>query len=165
MKDVYVKVPFSMSLKGWKNKWFYIRNEEPELPEDIDHLAVEHENWSAKPVGDEMSQVKELLRILRHMRPKLDGVGVAMNFICRRIQPSKERVHPAYEYSGPGDITREAPEDIDRGDVYFRIGQLFGKNVKPDNVGQVKPFSLGNPPPLVSKITTVSIVIPRLFVY
>jgi hypothetical protein len=26
-------------LKGWNAKWFYIRNDEPSLAADIDHLA------------------------------------------------------------------------------------------------------------------------------
>ena len=51
------------------------------------------------------------------MRNNLDGVGVAINFIIRQIQPSKERFHPTYEYIGDEDTTREAPEKINKGDA------------------------------------------------
>ena len=40
---------------------------------------------------------------------QLSGVAVVRDFIQRRIQPIKERNHPAYEYSGREDPTRESP--------------------------------------------------------
>ena len=40
----YIQVPLNMSLKGWNAKWFYIRNAEPSLSADIDHLAVPSAN-------------------------------------------------------------------------------------------------------------------------
>jgi hypothetical protein len=43
-----------------------------------------------------MVQVEELLDILAHV--DIDGVECTQNFISRRIQPCKERSHPAYEY-------------------------------------------------------------------
>ena len=42
------KVPLNTSLKGWNAKWFYIRNAEPSLSADIDHLAVPSANWSMR---------------------------------------------------------------------------------------------------------------------
>lgn len=45
----------------------------------------------------------------------MNGVGVAVNFISRRTQPCKERMHPAYEYVGDVDTTREARGDENRG--------------------------------------------------
>ena len=79
---------------------------------DINHLAEPNANWLAKPSNEEMSQVEELLRIMRQVRENLDGVGVAINFICRRIQPSKERVNPTYEYAGDDNIAREVPKKV-----------------------------------------------------
>jgi hypothetical protein len=48
-----------------------------------------------------MVQVEELLEMVD--RRHLDGPTIALNFICRRVQLCKERVHPLYEYSGSGD--------------------------------------------------------------
>jgi hypothetical protein len=57
-----------------------------------------------------MVQVEELLRMFD--RNQLDGPTVALNFICRRVQPYKEWVHPLYEYSRSGDPTRESSRNI-----------------------------------------------------
>jgi hypothetical protein len=43
---------------------------------------------------------------------RLDGPTVALNFICRRVQPCKERVHPLYEYPGSGDPTKESARNL-----------------------------------------------------
>jgi len=70
------------------------------------------------------------------MRNNLNGVGVAINFVCRRIQPSKERVHPAYEYVGDEDTAREAPERISSDVAYARLLELFSTNTQLNNVAQ-----------------------------
>ena len=59
------------------------------------------------------------------MRNNLNEVGVAINFVCHRIQPSKERVHPAYEYVGDEDTVREALERISSDVAYARLLELF----------------------------------------
>ena len=68
-----------------------------------------------------MTQVDELLQILGWLRQNLDGVGVSINFVKRRIQPCKERVNPAYEYAGEDDPIREAPKKIEKDDAYARL--------------------------------------------
>ena len=85
------------------------------------------------------------------MRHNLDGVGVAISFVLRRIQPSKGRVHPAHEYAGEDDLVREAPERIERDDAYARLSEFFAKNTKLNNVGQQGAYSITNPPPFVRK--------------
>lgn len=83
---------------GWTTKWFYYRNWEQNIPADIDHYVVPNANWSVRPRGEEMSQVEELMKILKEII--LDGVSIAVNFVCHHIQSSKERVNPAYECAG-----------------------------------------------------------------
>ena len=80
------------------------------------------------------------------MRNNLDGVGVAINFVVHRIQPCKERFHPAYEYAGDEDITREAPEKINKGDAYIHLLGLFSSNTKLSNTGQQVAYNITNPP-------------------
>ena len=72
------------------------------------------------------------------MQNNLNRVGVATNFVLCRIQPSKERVHPAYEYAGDEDTAREAPEKINKDDFYVRLLELFSSNTKLNNTGQQK---------------------------
>jgi hypothetical protein len=57
-----------------------------------------------------MVQVEELLGLFD--RSQLDGPTVAVNLICRRVQPCKERVHLLYEYSGLGDPTMESTRNL-----------------------------------------------------
>jgi hypothetical protein len=57
-----------------------------------------------------MVQVKELPRMFN--RSQLDRPRVALNFIFRRVQPCKKRVHPLYEYSGSGDPTKESARNL-----------------------------------------------------
>ena len=49
-----------------------------------------------------MKDVRILLARLEAVKivDQLSGVAVVKDFIERRIQPIKERNHPAYEYSG-----------------------------------------------------------------
>lgn len=151
MVSEYIRVPLNTSLNGWNARWFYICNAEPSLSDEIDFLAVPRPNWSARPISSDMTQVKELLQILGQLRQNLDGVGVAINFIMRRIQPSKERACPAFEYAGDDDPVREAPEKMERNDAYARLVEFFVKNTKIRNVGQQSPYSITNPPPELRK--------------
>jgi len=59
------------------------------------------------------------MKILKKI--KLDGVGVVVNFVCRRILPCKERFIPTYEYAGDDDITQEAPKKLEKGNTYARL--------------------------------------------
>ena len=78
---------------------------------DIDQIPVSNTRWSERPSASGMEHVRELLALID--RRRVDGVIVAMNFTFRRCQPSKERAHPAYEFWGDTDGTREVPEPID----------------------------------------------------
>ena len=83
------------------------------------------------------------------MHNNLDRDGVAINFIVRLIQPSKERFHPAYEYTGDEDTAREAPDKINKGDAYIYLLELFSSNTKLSNTGQRVAYGIMNPPPLI----------------
>ena len=74
---------------------------------------------------------------------------MAINFICRRIQQSKERVHPAYEYVGDEYTTWEAVEKISSDIAYARLLELFLTNTQLNNVGQQRAYNITNPPPWV----------------
>jgi hypothetical protein len=80
-----------------------------------------------------MSQVHELLAILKNMT--LNLVGVAANFVRRRVHPCKERVHPAYEWVGASDPTREVTEHISASESTIRLKELFDKGTSIDNRG------------------------------
>ena len=77
----YKLVPLSTSNKGWKSKWFYTKNVENGILEDIDSKAKPNPNWSARLNRDEIVQVEELLDLLACV--DIDGVECTQNFISR----------------------------------------------------------------------------------
>jgi hypothetical protein len=80
-------------------------------------------------------------------RRQLDGPTIALNFICRRVQPCKERVHPLYEYSGSGDPTRESARNLSREEVNWWLAQLFDLTGYRHLSSTMKAYKLTMPPP------------------
>src|SRR5438128_5372174 len=107
----YVTFPMRDSLKGWYSRWFYISNPNPALPAYIGRPPALEVSWGSFPREEEMKNVRILLERLEAVKAaaQLSGVAVVRSFIKRRIQPIKERDHPAYEYSGWKDPTQESP--------------------------------------------------------
>jgi hypothetical protein len=58
-------------------------------------------------------------------RCQLDRPTMALNFIYRRVQSCKERVHPLYEYSGSGDPTRASARNLSCEEVNWWLAHLF----------------------------------------
>ena len=91
--------------------------------------------------------MEELLDLLAHVN--INGVECAQNFIGRRIQPCKERSHPAYEY-WDADFVREAPEPLNNEEIDHRVSKFFTlKNTK-ENRHPQRAFGLMFPPPEVT---------------
>ena len=76
----------------------------------------------------------------------VNGVGVVINFIGHRVQPIKDRVHPAIEYTGRGDLTRESPEPWEDSELYSQVVSLFSSDVDVLGAKRPKGYSLANPP-------------------
>jgi hypothetical protein len=69
MDKKYISYKFPSSLSRWREKWFYIGNHAPSLPESTaGALKITHE-WF-KPCRDE-SQILELLGMIK----KAEGCG------------------------------------------------------------------------------------------
>jgi hypothetical protein len=58
MENKYISYKFLASLLGWRERWFYIKNHEPSLPERTAEALKITTEWS-KPSRDE-SQIPEL---------------------------------------------------------------------------------------------------------
>lgn len=59
-------------------------------------------------------------------------------------------MHPAYEYSGDDDMTREVPERLTKEAVFRRLSAFFVGGTQLRSSGMQQPYSLGNPRPAVS---------------
>jgi hypothetical protein len=53
------------------------------------------------------------------------GAVVARLFCRRMIQPIKDRVHPAYEYCGQSDATREVNRKVSKEEMAARVSHVF----------------------------------------
>ena len=97
------------------------------------------------PSSADMEQVRELLNLIKGVKTN-DGL-VAASFIVCRVQPYKERAHPAFEFKGETDGTRERPEMLSRDVVEERATELFAPFASFNMSGYTKPFNCKNLPP------------------
>jgi hypothetical protein len=58
------------------------------------------------------------------------GAAVAWSFYRRMIQPIEDRVHPAYEYCGQSDPTREVNRKVSKEEMAARVSQMYSVKVK-----------------------------------
>ena len=73
-----------------------------------------------------------------------------LNFVNRRVQPIKERVHPGDKYIGTADPTRESEEPSDEQEVILRVKSFFHDDVRITNAGCPMPHSASRPAEEVS---------------
>ena len=145
MASEYINVPLNTSLKGWNSRWFYIKQSHPLIRCDVHYIPVNHSNWSERPNNAEMEQVMELLELSKGL--ELRGELIAASFIVRRIQPCKERAHPAFDYKGDNDGTRESTDRLSKKEVMDRAMDLFSSNVSFSWPKGTKAFNCTNLPP------------------
>ena len=100
------------------------------------------------PRNADIDQVKELLDLIRGVN--INGGLVAVSFISRRIQPCKERAHPAFEFKGKTNGTWEKPDMLLKEVIEERAAELFTSHVSLYMPGYSKPFNCSNQPPQVN---------------
>jgi hypothetical protein len=70
--------------------------------------------------------LKEILELVMDMKKRgVTGASVAGSFCRRLIQPIKDRVHPAYEYWGQSDPTREVNRKVSKEEMEARLSQIY----------------------------------------
>src|SRR5207244_1800873 len=144
----YIGLPLRDSLKGWHCRWFHISNHNPALPAYIGRPPALEVRWNYFACAAEMTDVKLLLVRLEAVKivDQLSGVAVVRDFIERRIQLIKERHHPAYEYSGRDDPTRESSSLWVPRALVARTSSLFQTDVAVRDVPLAKGSTLDHPP-------------------
>jgi hypothetical protein len=60
----------------------------------------------------------------RHEEPQSNRSGGGKVILLADIQPIKDRVHPAYEYCGQSDPTREVNRKVSREEMAARVSQI-----------------------------------------
>ena len=90
----------------------------------------------------------------------LTGGAVAINFSRRLIQPIKDRIHPAYEYWGFSDPTREVNWKVPKEEMVARVMRLFCGTIR--NKTCPKAQSLLRPADLVRSCLVLHIALDDL---
>ena len=111
----------------------------PAIRCDADHIPESQRSWSETPNSADMEQVRELLALIKGVRT--NGGLVAASFIVRHVQPYKERAHPAFEFKGETDGTRERPEMLSRNDCEEWAVELFTPFSSFNMSEYTKPFN------------------------
>lgn len=152
VKSRWMTVGHISNTKNWFRRWFYINQnlEGRPVPCDVAQIPQSNPRWSERPDENQMFQVEELLSLMDFRA--INGIVIASQFVCHRIQPLKERVNFMFEYQGRGDPSRESREELAQEEVENRLAKMFEGFAKysfPEK--GVIPFTLVNSPPPVSE--------------
>jgi hypothetical protein len=149
LKAAWLDMDLPDNTVGWRSEWFYITDKKPMLPKRTAHKLVKINKWDLQVTSREMDDVKELLTLVGDLKKAgLTGGVVAMSFCRHMIQPIKDRVHPAYEYWGQMDPTREVTHKVSQEDMAARVSQMYFGCIR--NKKCPKAYSLSRPADPVS---------------
>jgi hypothetical protein len=116
MEKKYIPYKFPTSLSGWKERWFYIGNHHPSLPERTTGALKIRGEWTM--ACRDMSQIEELLEtIKKHRDAGVTRVSVMYTWLGRRIQPLQKRTRFGFEYLGILDLSQFSVERIKKGEA------------------------------------------------
>jgi hypothetical protein len=87
--------------------------------------------WDLRLSSHDADNLKEVLELVKDLKNRgVIGASVARSFCWRLIQPIKDRVHPAYEYWGQSDPTREVNRKVSKEEMAARVSQIYSGKVK-----------------------------------
>jgi hypothetical protein len=156
----YIAIPMKSTQKGYKDYWFYCHNHPPCLPPFTGLRPVPNDQWLSHPDANEEDQIAELMSLIVSLKRRgLTGAYIASDWLAKRLQPLKLRVHPAYEYSGSLDPTRESDVDLPAATSITVMNSLF-ENYR-ERLAQctIVPYSLQNPRPEVKTCKTFKLIV------
>jgi hypothetical protein len=92
---------------------------------------VKISEWDLGLPTRDLEDLKGVLELVSDMNKRgVTGSAMARSFCWRMIQPIKDRVHPAYEYCGQSDPTREVNCKVSKEDMAARVSQMYSGKVK-----------------------------------
>jgi hypothetical protein len=92
---------------------------------------VKISEWDLGLSTRDLEDLKGVLELVSDMKNRgVTGAAVARSFCQRMIQPIKDRVHPAYEYCGQLDPTREVNRKVSKEEMAGRVSQMYSGKVK-----------------------------------
>jgi hypothetical protein len=106
-KVEYLDIPLKDSIKGWRLEWFIVENHCKSFPSRSRRQPdVRTPSWVESPTFSEITEAKVLLAEIYLLEDGgLTAEVVVAEFDFKNIQPLKDRIYPAYLYSGVNDST------------------------------------------------------------
>jgi hypothetical protein len=108
---------------------------------------VKISEWDLGLSTRDLEDLKGVLELVSDMKKRgVTGAAVTRSFYRRMIQSIKDRVHPAYEYCGQSDPTREVNRKISKEEMSARVSQMYSGKVKVKVKKCRRAHSLKRPP-------------------
>jgi hypothetical protein len=131
LKAEWIDTDLPDNTAGCRLEWFYIADQIPGLPRHTGHKPAKISEWDLGLSTRELEDLKGVLELVSDMKGRgVTGAAVARSFCRRMIQPIRDRVHPAYEYCGQSDPTREVNRKVSREEMAARVSQMYSGKVK-----------------------------------
>jgi hypothetical protein len=107
-KVEYLDIPLNDSIKGWRLEWFIMENHGKSLPTRSGRQPdIRTPSWVESPTFSEITEAKVLLAEICLLKDRgLTAEAVVADFVFKNIQPLKDKVYPAYLYTGINDSTQ-----------------------------------------------------------
>jgi hypothetical protein len=131
LKAEWIDTDLPDNTAGWRSEWFYIVDQLPGLPRRTRHKPVKMNEWDFGLSYRDLGELNAVLELVNDVKKQgVTGATVARSFCRRMIQPIKDRVHPAYEYWGQSDPTRQVNRKVSKEEMVARVSQMYSGKVK-----------------------------------
>jgi hypothetical protein len=131
LKAEWIDTDLPDNTAGWRSEWFYIANQIPGLLRRTVHKPVKISEWDLGLPTRDLEDLKGVLELVGEMKKRgVTGAAMARSFCRRMFQSIKDRVHPAYEYCGQLDPTREVNRKVSKEEMAARVSQMYSGKVK-----------------------------------
>jgi hypothetical protein len=131
----YLKFSMSVSVQGWRTKWFYIKDRKASsedeyglAPFDASKELKKLASWDSPPTNAEMEHITPLLTRIQALkggkRGALSGIQLMAFFLQRRVQPLQHRLSKLWIFSGLVDPSRVSGDLIEKQEVDRRVRNL-----------------------------------------
>jgi hypothetical protein len=131
LKAEWIDTDLPDNTAGWRSEWFYIVDQILGLSRRTGHRPVKISEWDLGLPTCDLEDLKGVLELVSDLKRRgVMGAAVARSFCRRMIQPIKDRVHPAYEYFGQSDPTREVNRKVSKEEMAARVSQMYFGKVK-----------------------------------
>jgi hypothetical protein len=131
LKAEWIDTDLPGNTAGWRSEWFYIVDQIPGPPRRTGHKTVKISEWDLGLRTCNLEDLKGVLELVSDMKKRgVTRAAVVRSFCQRMIQSIKDRVHPAYEYCGQSDPTREVNRKVSKEEMAARVSQMYSGKVK-----------------------------------